>query len=101
MASDGSSVHAELHAEPLKVDPNRSHGDRHHLSSTTDSQKLSEGTDDGPTKVARTAGSGIPDTGWAGQFPSHRGGDSHPDFMKEPPYSWNLISLNFKQKYHL
>ena len=39
----------------------------------------------------------IPDTGWDGETPSHKGGDYEKDFMHKPPYHWQ--SDKFVKKY--
>jgi len=31
----------------------------------------------------------IPQTGWEGETPSHKGGDYEKDYMNKPPYRWN------------
>ncbi|KAK9894694.1 hypothetical protein P389DRAFT_100129 [Cystobasidium minutum MCA 4210] len=39
----------------------------------------------------------IPDTGWEGEVPSHKGGDYEKDFLNKPPYKWT--SDKFIPKY--
>lgn len=39
----------------------------------------------------------IPDTGWQGEIPSHKGGDYEKDFLNKPPYKWT--SDKFVPKY--
>lgn len=39
----------------------------------------------------------IPDTGWEGEVPSHKGGDYEKDFLNKPPYKWT--SEKFIPKY--
>lgn len=39
----------------------------------------------------------IPDTGWKGEIPSHKGGDYEKDFLNKPPYKWT--SDKFVPKY--
>jgi hypothetical protein len=40
----------------------------------------------------------IPNTGWKGEVPSHKGGDYEKDFLNKPPYQWT--SDKFQPKYH-
>lgn len=39
----------------------------------------------------------IPETGWEGETPSHKGGDYEEDFLNKPPYRWS--SDKFVKKY--
>jgi hypothetical protein len=40
-----------------------------------------------------------PETGWTGPIPSQEGGDSEPDFLNKPPYTWKSEGDKFVAKY--
>jgi hypothetical protein len=50
-----------------------------------------------PQEINKDGYKPIPETGWEGEVPSHKGGDYEKDFMNKPPYKWN--SDKFVKKY--
>lgn len=50
-----------------------------------------------PSEAPQEGHKPVPDTGWKGEVPSHKGGNYEKDFLNKPPYKWT--SDKFQSKY--